>query len=131
MGIVQINAHWVGWHVPDRARVCLQRTTLSYASLDVLNVACAEMCAWVDQFDRARMSLRCDLRLAPGRNDPAFEQAMTPFRVRMQHSFLRVAILVATPVGRLQVQRHAVNDSIPLRIFHSEVEADAYLDAPY
>jgi hypothetical protein len=130
MGDIEINAHWHGWWVEQRRLVCLQRTALAYSSLDALSVACTQMCEWLDPFDRPRLALRCDLRQAPGRNDPAFEQAMAPFRLRMQQGFARVAILVATPVGRLQVQRHAVSDSIALRIFLNEPEADAYLDAP-
>lgn len=112
----------------ERPRVCLLRTAVPYATFDALNTSCEQMCDWVDQFDRVRMTLWCDLRLGPGRNDPPFERAMAGYRVRMQQGFLRVAVVVATPIGRLQVQRYASDDGITLRAFLTEAEAHTYLD---
>jgi hypothetical protein len=67
------------------------------------------------------------MRLGPPRNDAAFERAMAPFRKRMQLGFRRVAIVVASTIGRLHIQRLAVDDGIQLTAFVDPSEADAYL----
>lgn len=80
----------------------------------------------LDERGRPRSSLVVDTRDAPPRNDPAFEQAFAPLRARMLRGFRRVAVVVATPVGRLQVERHAREDHVPVRAFASDTEAIAY-----
>jgi len=46
-----------------------------------------------------------DLRKAPGRNDDAFEQSTKKLRLMLSELFDRVAILVRSQAGRLQVDR--------------------------
>lgn len=80
----------------------------------------------LDERGRPRCSLVVDTREAPPRNDPAFEQAFAPLRARMLKGFRRVAVVVGTPVGRLQVERHAREDHAPVRAFATDVDALAY-----
>ena len=48
---------------------------------------------------------------APPRNDPAFESAMRGLRAAVEVSFARIAVLLGTQVGVLQVQRITREDS--------------------
>lgn len=52
-----------------------------------------------------------DLRDAPPRNDPEFEAAVKRVRDRAFARFAKVAVLVRTAVGKLQVQR--MNKGLP------------------
>lgn len=130
MALHAINEHWEGEYLADLGRVCLVRTSLGYADLTQLSIACTQMCDWLKAFDRGSSGLLCDMRQGPPRNDEAFERAMAPFRKRMQTGFRRVAIVVASPVGRLQIQRHANDDGIDVMVFMDPAEADAYLRRP-
>jgi len=127
MPLQPINRHWEGELLPRTARVHLLRTAVAYADLGELAVACAQMCDWLNPFERASLDLLCDMRLGPPRNDVAFERAMAPFRKRMQVGFRRVAIVVASPIGRLHIQRLAVDDGIQLAAFLDPSDANAYL----
>lgn len=50
-------------------------------------------------------SVVVDMRQAPSRNDPAFEAAMHGLRAAIEARFARTAVLLATQVGMLQVNR--------------------------
>jgi hypothetical protein len=81
----------------------------------------------VDRIDRSRHELLVDIRAAIGRNDAAFELAFEPHRTRLERGFRRVAVLVSSPAGRLQVQRHALQDRLAVRAFQDEAEALEWL----
>jgi hypothetical protein len=80
----------------------------------------------LDEHGRSTSALVVDTRQAPPRNDPAFEEAFRPVRVRLLRGFVRVAVLVATPMGRLQAERHAREDGLSVRAFVDEAQAKAY-----
>ena len=46
-----------------------------------------------------------DMRLAPTRNDVAFESAMAALRAALTQHFKRVAVLLESSLGELQVAR--------------------------
>lgn len=123
-----INAHWHVRNMPERSRVVLIRTSVPYASLEILSEHCTQACEWLERIDRPRFTLLCDLRAGPGRNDTGFERAMAPFRRRFLQGFRRTAVLIATPTGRLQIQRLANTDKTAVGTYLSESEAHAYLD---
>jgi len=71
--------------------------------------------------DRPHHSLLIDMRSAHGRNDDAFERAVAPHRAATVSGFRRVAVLVASLPGQLQVQRHVREDHLgEVRVFASE-----------
>jgi len=75
--------------------------------------------------------LLLDLRSGPpGRNDPEFERAGADSRRALATLFTRVAILVRTAAGRLQVSRLTREDRTVPGIFLDEGEALAWLTAP-
>lgn len=86
-----------------------------------------EVSASLDRVGRKGRSLLTDLRLAPARNDPAFEQAVLAVIPRIHHAFRRNAVVVRLAAGVLQVRRHARQDRVDRLVTSSEEEALAYL----
>lgn len=68
-------------------------------------------------------SLLMDMREALGRNDPDFEQSVGKFRHESARLFPRVVVLVASPVGVLQVNR--LNQGVENRSLVTTSEAEA------
>ena len=79
--------------------------------------------------DRREHSLLIDMRSAHGRNDDAFERAVAPHRAATVSGFRRVAVLVWTVPGQLQIQRHVRVDHLgQVRAFSSEALALNWLE---
>lgn len=57
-------------------------------------------------------ALLVDLRATPGRNDPAFEEALKEHRRVLLTLAPRTALLVSTATGELQVRRHLQIDGL-------------------
>ena len=68
-----------------------------------------------------------DLRAGPGRNDPDFEAASRELRQSILSQFTRVAILVRSAAGKLQVKRLSEGEGA---VFLDEAEALRYLTQP-
>ena len=81
-----------------------------------------------DHVKRERYGLLIDVRAAPGRNDPEFEKQFEPMRQRMQRGFRRVAVVVKSVHGKLQVQRYAREDGIPNAAFDDRSAAVKWLE---
>ena len=74
---------------------------------------------------------RNDLRDGPMRSDPEFENRSRTQQLRTLAGFARVAVLVRTAVGKLQVSRARRESGHSTEgIFHDEAEALAYLARP-
>lgn len=71
--------------------------------------------------------LLIDLRAAPSRNDPEFERAFAPFRTRLSAGAQRVALLVRSKAGALQIARLAKSDRTAPQVFEDEAAAIAWL----
>lgn len=76
----------------------------------------------LDRLGRTERFLLVDLRVAPGRSDPAFEAMMTEVRPKMFQGFLRVGLLTATATGTLQVMRHTRQDGVDALISSNEAD---------
>jgi hypothetical protein len=76
-----------------------------------------------------RIRLLVDLRAVPPRNDPSFEFAIAKFRRKLLGGGQRVAIVVRTAIGALQVKRHMREDGFPVDVFTHEHEAITCLEA--
>ncbi len=79
--------------------------------------------------DLSRLGLLLDIRDGPIRNDAPFEQAVRPYQEAVTKRFARVAVLVKTPVGKLQAGRVMRSIEHGPRVFIDEREAIAFLDA--
>jgi hypothetical protein len=109
-------------------RLGIVRFTRSAAPLPELAVFRAlmiELVARLEDLPRAELGLIVDTRLAIGRSDDAFEAMMNEFRPRLFGGFRRVAVLIKTAVGRLQVRRLARADNLVDRMLVTDDEAEA------
>lgn len=83
-----------------------------------------------DRVARRDLGLLSDVRLAPGRNDEAFEGVVAARRNELFGGFRKRAVLVRTMVGKLQVQRLNRASVTAADVFDDEVAAIAYLSEP-
>lgn len=84
----------------------------------------------VRQLGRDDHALLCDVRVAPGNNDPDFEKGIASARARFFSRFVRVATLVQSATGLLQVQRLSRDAGERGLVFRDEAEALRYLKGP-
>lgn len=101
------------------------RTSVAYASAgDIAREGILVECA----LEKAgKIRLLVDLRAASPRNDPAFEADIVKFRRKLCGGGQKVAILVCTAMGALQVKRHMREDGFAVEVFTQEAAALAYL----
>ncbi len=99
------------------------RTDVPYDSVDQMLAMHERVGKLFDSLRRDRCLLLVDMRLAPMNNDPAFEVPAERARAILVRGFPRVAVLVKTARGALQVGRHLREDRLHIGLFHSEEEA--------
>lgn len=116
--------------VNDERRILSRaRTDRAFETISEAQEAYEAMLKVVELFDRATHALLVDTRLAPPRNDPAFEQLIHRFYPRLYAGYPRIAAVVKTQVGRLQITRIAQAFNYDIRTFMTEGEARAYLES--
>jgi sulfite reductase (NADPH) flavoprotein alpha-component len=87
-----------------RGVVLLRRTDQAVDSLEALREENDRVMAKMRPVHR-HWGIVVDMRAAPSRNDPEFEAAMQPLRTKVSEGYLRVALLVNSASGVLQVSR--------------------------
>ncbi len=116
----------------DRAerRVVVRRLARRFASPEEAELAAIPVLDVLQPLDRAAHTLLMDVRQAPAISDPKYEQWYAEVRHRIVDGFARVAVVVRTASGRLQVARLAHQDQHDrtLAVFTSLAEAQVYLD---
>jgi len=114
----------------DDARRLLQRgrTARPFETIAEAQEAYESMLRAIDRIDRPTHVLLVDMRLAPPRNDPAFEQLVARYYPRLYSGYPRIAVIAKTQAGRLQITRVAQAAGYDVRTFMTEAEARAYLD---
>jgi hypothetical protein len=85
--------------------VRMARTEVPFPSLEALEACYRVVLSALTRHGRVGRALLSDVRSAPGRNDPWFEDAMREIRPRLFEGFARTAVLVGTRVGALQLER--------------------------
>jgi hypothetical protein len=105
---------------PQRRLVLQVRTAHAYEDIPTVTQSIESIVEQRGEIDRSHYALLQDLRLARGRNDPEFEATMATLLPRLSGGFRRVAVLVVTNIGRLQVPRYLDRDGIPGRGFLDE-----------
>ncbi|MBX3273205.1 MAG: hypothetical protein KF729_23270 [Sandaracinaceae bacterium] len=116
------------WYHLDEAApssLWLRRTSEPFPSLAELDRVCAPVLAEIAR--RAPARLLTDLREAPSRNDPEFEERFAPYRAQMTRAAARNAVLVRSRVGALQIRRLAQRDDADLEVFHEDADAREWL----
>jgi hypothetical protein len=106
------------------------RSPLHWTTIGELHAAFDRMDQAIAVLPKHRTGLLIDSREAPLRNDPVFESEFEKRRRRFIQGFKRIAALVMTAVGRLQIQRHSKIDNIPIGVFTDLAEAREYLELP-
>ncbi len=105
----------------------LARTAIAFPSSEVLRLAALEVERVVVGFPPG-MGLLIDAREAPARNDKEFEEQFTRARRPILARFARVAVLVRSAVGKLQVNRYAREDGVAAQLtFDDEAQALEFL----
>lgn len=112
---------------PDTRVIRFVRSAEPYASNAEMAAIHAQIGRVLDKLGRDRHTLLVDMRLAPMNNDPSFEQAADRARALLVRGFPRVAVLVKTAVGVLQVRRHVAQDGRQIPVLGSEAMAVDYL----
>ena len=104
MKTLLLNNYWVMEEDETKKVVILKRTALVFASTaDVVrsnDAVIAQIRPAHSQY-----GIVVDMRQAPLRNDPAFENAMGRLRNELTSRYARLALLLETAVGVLQVNR--------------------------
>lgn len=114
----------------ERRLVRQTRSAQVYEDIALMEQSFEAMNAQLFGLDRGAYGLLQDVRAVRGRNDPRFEDAIKRARTRMTAGFRRVAVLVATQVGLMQVQRLELSSPSPAHAFVDEAEALRWLLQP-
>lgn len=104
----------------------VRRTTRRYASIAELAPSFRALHKHFFGIETAQLAGLIDLRAIVGRNDADFEAALTPLRRELLLCFGRVALLVRTSIGGLQLERYLASDGIAARVFADESQAMAW-----
>jgi len=108
---------------PGTSIIQVTRSAVPFKSLADIQRHFEALARALEAADRPRHDLLMDIRLAVGRNDPEFEIAIEPYRVRMQRGFRRIAVVISSIAGQLQIKRFATQDGVAVRTFSDEDSA--------
>ena len=100
------TTYWEMLEDDVRRVVLLRRSAVPVESLTELVDQNAQVIAQM-QAEHREWGIVVDMRQAPSRNDPEFEGAMSKLRTRVSEAYARVALLVTSTAGMLQVNRLA------------------------
>jgi len=107
--------------------VRLVRTAAPFTSNEALRLAALEVEQVLPSVAKDS-GLLVDARDAPARNDAAFEEQFARSRRPILAHFARVAVLVRSSVGKLQVTRYGREDGATSQlVFDDEASAIAHL----
>lgn len=111
--------------IDERDYLVLRRTRLDIENLEAMRGEYEEL---ISAFPPHGTGLLFDARAARPRNDPAFEEISKTLRVRVVETFERVALMVETVAGSMQISRlmHA-EDVRNARAFYDYDEAIEWL----
>lgn len=112
---------------PTTRVVRFTRSEVPYASNAHMAAIHGQIGRALDDLGRERHTLLVDMRRAPLNNDPAFEKAAERARALLVRGFPRVAVLVQTAVGTLQVKRHLREDGLSIPVLGDDALALDFL----
>jgi hypothetical protein len=111
----------------DGRVVRVQRSERPYQSAADLNQERLLLGEALDKLGRAGKGLLIDSRIAPHSTDDRLHEEFRRFRLEVARGFDRVAALVRTKVGILQVNRLIADSTSSVQPFDDEAAAIAYL----
>lgn len=111
----------------DGRVVRVQRSERPYAAAVELNQERLLLGEALDRLGRAGRGLLIDSRVAPPSTDDRLQEEFRRFRLEVARGFDRVAALVRTKVGILQVNRLVADSTSNVHAFDDEAAAMGYL----
>ena len=111
---------------PARGLVRVTRTDVRFPSLEEMKAAHDELAPIIRRLTGKKLLLDFSGG-PPGRNDDAFESASLPVIRALEQTFEKVAVLVRTRAGELQVRRLAKQDHREPSVFFEEKDALRWL----
>jgi hypothetical protein len=116
--------------VDEESRIIRRaRTSERFTSLDAVIAEFEAIASTLEVVDRGAHAMLIDLRLAPPRNDDPYEEVAQRYSPRLYGGFRRVAVLVQTAAGRLQLRRFLDLIRPDAGVFSVEREARVFLGA--
>jgi hypothetical protein len=114
--------------IDDEARLVMrERTSQRFASIEEVTAEYEAIARTLDLVPRESFAVLVDLRSAPPRNDEAYEEVARRYGQRLYGRFRKVAVLVQTAAGKLQLHRFFDGQEPEAHIFGDEAEARAFL----
>jgi hypothetical protein len=107
--------------------ILVQRSERPYPGAAELNQERLLLGEALDRLGRAGRGLLIDSRVAPSSTDDRLHEEFRRFRVDVSRGFDKVAALVRTKVGILQVNRLVADATSNVQAFDNEAAAIAYL----
>lgn len=115
----------------SRHLVKFKRTARTFEHVESLRAELARLAATLDSLvppeRRAHYGLLQDMRDAPMVANAEMDAMLTEYAPRFSAQWKKVAILIRTPIGKLQARRKAVNYQGQFVIFEDEIEALNFL----
>jgi len=109
--------------------VLLTRTSLAFDNVADIERSIEDLARAVPLRTRTGWSIIIDMRLSPTRVNPALEPAFERLRRETHAGFSCVAVVVATPVGKMRSERLSNVSDVPVRTVASFDEALAFFNA--
>lgn len=114
-----------------RALAVLKRSNAPYPSIDELVASCRALADALGNRASFSNGLLFDVRLSPLRNDEEFDRVSKQALDGVLLQFRKVAVLVATAIGKLQVNRIKREHGLTIiEAFDDEQKATAFAVAP-
>lgn len=124
--------HESDFYLVERVRpgvIRIVRRVRPFLSAADVEQACEPVQRALDLEGRTRCCVMIDTRPVVGRNDPESESMFAHHRDLMVRGFKRVALLVATPAGRLQTARLLPKHLDHVKVFMDENEALEFVES--
>lgn len=112
---------------PDGVVVRIVRTPIPHPTPQILEESYLQSTRAMDRYGRRGRGLLVDVRNAIGRNEPGFDEALRRARARNDAGFARIAVLLRSQAGMLQLMRLSEEDGTVRLITMNEEVAVAYL----
>ena len=122
--------YWIVHRDPTPGLVTLRRTDAPIDAADTFESELLKVDRAMARLDQGAHVLLLDLRLGPMRSDPVFDAVLVRRTPQVVRKFRRVATLVRTAVGVLQLNRQTREMGGRAGVFQDEAAALAYLLAP-
>jgi hypothetical protein len=114
----------------DARVICVVRSAVRAESLRDIHESWGSVERALTSVVRREHGLLIDMREARGRNDPEFEAAVARYRASTIEGFRRVAVVVRSIPGQMQIQRHVNEDKLSrVHVFDDVHRALAFLRA--